>query len=164
MDRHLENVRGLIWRMTADHAMTDDIAQEVFLKIWRRPQGFDPAKAKFSTWLYRVTANACLDEIRKQKARPHSELSETMADDAPDPETQLFKASQSAAVNGALASLPARQRLAISLSHFHGASNCETAHIMETTIEAVEGLLARARRALKDKLKDQITQLTGRDN
>ena len=163
MDRHLANVRALIWRMTGDHALCDDLAQDVFLKLWRRPQSYNPDKAKFTTWLYQVTSNTCLDALRKHARQRQTPLSDDLPGNNASPQAELEQAQQAARVTAALTSLPERQRLALTLSHFQGMSNTETAQIMDTSIEAVESLLARARRSLKKKLRDEIVQLTGRD-
>jgi len=160
IDRHMENVRSLSWRLLNNHADVDDIAQDVFLKLWNKPDSFKPGNAKFSTWLYRVTKNACIDKQRKMKNSTGLEVVElTYADNKPDPESQLVANSQAEQVNNAIAKLPPRQAQAISLSHFEGVSNIEAAQILEVSVEAVESLLGRARRSLKATLEPQIRNL-----
>ncbi len=163
LDRHLENVRALAWRVLANHEDVDDIAQEVFLKLWKKPQSFTPGKAKFSTWLYRITLNACIDRQRKTKTSniiPLGEFIETtIPDNAPTPEGIAINTSRAERVAKAIARLPERQRHAIALSHFQELNNIEAANAMETTVEAVESLLGRARRSLKSFLQNDITEL-----
>jgi RNA polymerase sigma-70 factor (ECF subfamily) len=159
LSRHLENVRGLAWRILASHEDVDDIAQDVFLKLWRNPTGFTPGKAKFSTWLYRVTLNACIDRQRKTKTIPLEIIEPFQADKAPNPEANAISSTRATRVNSAIAQLPERQRQAISLSHFQGLGNIETADVLDTTVEAVESLLGRARRSLKASLKNDIDEL-----
>jgi len=166
LDRHLENVRSLAWRVLASHADVDDIAQDVFLKLWRNPQSFTPGKARFSTWLYRVTLNACIDRQRKIKTAPTVALGETIeasiADSAPTPEQQAINTNRAQRVASAIARLPDRQRHAIALSHYQELGNIEAARVMDTSVEAVESLLGRARRALKKTLQPDIAELLGR--
>ena len=168
LDRHLENVRALAWRVLANHAEVDDIAQDVFLKLWKNPHSFKPGKAKFSTWLYRVTLNACIDRQRKTKSGPLSvtetTIEENAADTAPTPEQQAINTSRARRVANAIARLPERQRHAITLSHFQELNNIEAAQIMDTSIEAVESLLGRARRALKASLQTDIAELLDKTN
>lgn len=159
LDRHLENVRALAWRILASHADVDDIAQEVFLKLWKKPGSFTPGKAKFSTWLYRVTLNACIDRQRKMKTMPLEPVETTMPDDGPTPEVSAINTSRAQRVAQAIADLPDRQRQAIALSHYQELSNIEAAEIMETSVEAIESLLGRARRALKAALQSDIAEL-----
>ena len=162
LDRHLDNVRALAWRVLASHSDVDDIAQEVFLKLWKNPQSYQPGKAKFSTWLYRITLNACIDRKRKPTAAPLETIEATMADDSPTPEGNAISQSRARRVADAIARLPDRQRHAIALSHFQELSNIEAAEIMDTSVEAVESLLGRARRTLKTYLQADINELTGR--
>ncbi len=159
LDRHLENVRSLAWRVLASHADVDDIAQEVFLKLWKNPQSFTPGKAKFSTWLYRVTMNACIDRQRKVKTVPLETIEATMADNRPTPERAAINTSRAQRVADAIARLPERQRHAIALSHFQELNNIEAAEIMNTSVEAIESLLGRARRALKASLQTDLAEL-----
>jgi len=163
LDRHFENVRALAWRVLANHAEVDDIAQDVFLKLWKNPQSFTPGKAKFSTWLYRVTLNACIDRQRKNNKSPltltDTTIEETTPDSAPTPEQQAINTNRAQRVSKAIAGLPDRQRHAIALTHFQELSNIEAAQIMDTSVEAVESLLGRARRALKASLRSDINEL-----
>ncbi len=163
LNRHLENVRALAWRVLASHEEVDDIAQDVFLKLWKNPDSFTAGKAKFSTWLYRVTLNACIDRQRKSRTAnvvPIGDFVETtIADSAPTPEKSAINSSRAERVADAIARLPERQRHAVALSHFQELNNIETARAMETTVEAVESLLGRARRSLKGFLQSDITEL-----
>lgn len=159
LDRHLERVRAIAWRLLHNHADTDDVAQEVFIKLWQNPTSFDPAKAKFSTWLYRVTINAAIDRQRATKRRAHEPIPDTMTDTAPTPEQNANDSQRAQRVSAEIARLPDRQKQAITLTHFEGLTNIETAEVLETSVEAVESLLSRARRTLKFRLKPQIKAL-----
>jgi len=163
LERHLENVRALAWRVLANHAEIDDLAQDVFLKLWRKPTMFTAGKAKFSTWLYRVTLNACIDRQRKQKTSnvvPISQAMETtIPDSAPTPEVTAFNSNRAERVGQAIARLPERQRHVVALRHFQELNNIETAQVMNTSVEAIESLLGRARRSLKVTLQSDIAEL-----
>jgi len=156
--RHLEPVRRIAWRML-DDAAADDVAQEVFLKIWRNPRAFDPAKARFSAWLHRVAVNASIDMLRaRREGQLKDGQAERLADPAPTPEQALHESQRAALVRAAIARLPERQRMALTLALEGTHSNPEIAAIMETSVEAVESLLARARRKLKELLRAQLEQ------
>ena len=159
MGRHMERVRAIGWRMLGSAAAADDLAQDVFLRIWRRPEMYDPARGRLAAWLSRVAANACLDRLRAEKGHASLDgaLAETLADPAPDPEQNALAADRARRVRAAISALPERQRLAIVLSHDLGHTNIEIAGIMETSVEAVESLLARARRKLKERLRGELT-------
>jgi RNA polymerase sigma-70 factor (ECF subfamily) len=126
------------------------VAQEAFLKLWRQARKWQP-KAQIGTWLRRVAYNACIDRLRK--TRPTDDIHDMpLADSAPDPETMAAQADVAAQVKAAIEELPERQRAALVLVHYEGLGNIEAAKVMETTVEAVESLLGRARRALKKSL------------
>ncbi len=158
MRRHMERVRAIDWRMLGSAAAADDLAQDVFLRIWHRPGMYDPKKGRFSAWLAKVAANACLDRLRAERnhAPLHGALEETLADPAPDPEHSALAADRARRVRAAIAALPERQKLAIALSHDLGHTNIEIAEIMDTSVEAVESLLGRARRKLKERLHAEL--------
>ncbi len=161
LDRHLESVRNLAWRILGQHDAVDDLAQDVFVKIWQKPESFQPGKAKFSTWLYRVTMNACIDRKRKKLPLPSENIDETIADRGPGPEAAIIASQTNTRVENAIAALPERQRMAICLSYYHCQSNSETARVLQCSIEAVESLLGRARRTLRQKLNSEINELLG---
>ncbi len=156
--RHLPVVRRIAWRMLGD-AAADDVAQEVFLRLWRRPDMFDPARGRFSTWLHRVAANASIDAVRRRREEQLGEgEAERLVDHAPTPERALLAQERAARVRAAISRLPERQRLALTLSHDAGHGNAEIAAVMDTSVEAVESLLARARRRLKEMLRAELEQ------
>ncbi len=157
LERHLERVRAIAWRMLGSADAADDIAQDVFLRIWTRPQAYDPSRGRFKGWLSRVAANACIDRLRKVDPGQLDEvMAGALADSAPDPEQRTIQSETAAQVRAAIAVLPERQRLAIVLSHDLGHTNIEIARIMDTTVEAVESLLGRARRRLKSQLREVL--------
>ena len=150
VSRYYKPVYRMTWRMTGGHADTEDIAQEAFLKLWRNPGQVREAGA-LKGWLMRVAANAAIDRGRK---RVHADLETTpeVADPAALADAGIDRRAAAREIERRIAGLPERQRLALSLVYYEGLSNIEAAAVMEASIEAVESLLARARRGLRDSL------------
>ena len=135
----------------------EDIAQEAFLRLWQNSRQVREGKA-LRSWLMRVASNLVVDRFRRQGPVNAGELPDT-ADEAPGPELALRRTDVSAAIDGAIADLPERQRLALVLSHYEGCGNPEIALALDVSVEAVESLLARARRTLKASLADRWQEL-----
>lgn len=149
--RHLPKMLSLARRMLGNGAAAEDATQDAFLKLWIHAPRWRPGAARFETWLYRVTLNQCYDRLRKRKTAGLEEAG-LVADTAPDPEAQSQASGIAGHVHTALATLPERQRAAILLCHFDGCGNIEAAEILGVSVEALESLLARGRRTLKEKL------------
>ncbi len=150
---HFGAVFSLARRMLGDDSEAEDLTQEVFLKVWTKAGGWSPEKARFTTWLHRVTANACIDRLRKKVPMPVETIPD-QADPAAGAERVLSCGEAAARVEMALAQLPDRQRLALVFTYYQGLSNRDAAEVMDVSIEALESLLARARRALKHMLRE----------
>ena len=151
--RKLRRVLSLAERMLGDAAEAEDVAQETFFKVWRYAQRWQPGAAKFDTWLHRVTLNLCYDRLRRRRERPTGDPPDT-PDPGPAPDRGLLAADTGRRVNAALQGLPPRQREAIVLCHYQELGNIEAAGLMGVSIEALESLLSRGRRALKAALAD----------
>lgn len=153
MDRHLPRVTALARRILGNRADAEDVAQEVFLRVWTHAERWEPGRAQFGTWLHRVAANLCLDRLRKNRGGTEDiDAIPEPASEEPGPDRQLEQNELAARVEAALQALPERQRTAIVLSHYQGLTNIEAAEILEITVEAVESLLSRARRQLRSSL------------
>jgi RNA polymerase sigma-70 factor (ECF subfamily) len=150
----LPRVLGLATRMLKDVGEAEDVAQEAFLRVWGHASRWQPGDAAFDTWLHTVTLNLCRDRLRKRVEPPTDAIGER-ADSAPTAETTLIDAERGRRVVSAIQSLPDRQREAIILAHYQGLSNPDVAAIMGASVEAVESLLARGRRALRQILIGQ---------
>lgn len=155
--RHLPKMLGLAKRMLSerDPAEAEDAVQEAFLRVWQHAARWSPGKAKFETWLYRIVLNQCYDRLRRRKTDDLDKAAEVI-DDAPAPDRGLETAETAAAVQQALADLPERQRAALLLCHYEEMGNIQAAEILGISVEALESLLARGRRALRTKLKHLI--------
>lgn len=136
------------WRVLGDQAEAEDVAQEAMLRLWRQAADWRVGEAKVSTWLYRVVQNLCIDRIRKRRPQVAVEDAPEPADPDPGVLERLARTDQSRIVAAAIAELPERQGQAIVLRHFDGLSNPEIGEALECSVEAVESLLARARRQL----------------
>jgi RNA polymerase sigma-70 factor (ECF subfamily) len=152
MARHLPKILNLGRRMLGDQTEAEDVAQEVFVRVWTHAARWQPGKAKFETWLHRVAINQCYDRLRKRPTTALDDVPDPV-DEAPNPAARLYQTQLAAAVNEALQRLPDRQREALVLCHYQGQSNIDAAEIMGVSVEAMESLLARGRRTLKTLLK-----------
>lgn len=153
VDRHSPAVYALAVRMLGDTAEAEDVTQDVFIRAWKALPDWEP-RAKFSTWLHRVTLNVCYDRLRKRREVTMDTLPER-TDPALSPHEQLDQVQRVQTVQAAIADLPERQAAALTLCALQGHSQNEAAEIMEISVEALESLLARARRGLKKLLMER---------
>jgi len=160
VDRHLRRITALAGHMLGNRADAEDVAQEVFLRVWKQAPAWRSGEAKFSTWLHRVTINLCTDRLRRRR-ETGLEAAGDPASDAPLPDAGLQEAAVVARVQAALAQLPDRQREAILLCHFQELGNIEAAAVLDLSVEALESLLARGRRRLRQLLLEEVPDLTG---
>ncbi len=158
-ERHLDRVYRLALRVLGRSADAEEVAQEVFLQVWQRADRWRPGRAQFSTWLYRVTLNRALDY--RQRAGPeHAVWDESVApgDPVPPAEQALEQAARRQQIERALAELPLNQRTAMSLTYDSGLSNAAAAQVMQISVKALEALLVRARRALRERLAAELIE------
>jgi RNA polymerase sigma-70 factor, ECF subfamily len=159
MARHMQRALRFAESIVRNTAEADDIAQEAFLRVWRNASGFDPDRARFSTWFNRIVVNLAIDYARKPRNDPaRNEPIEEHLEIPADGESALARLlvkEQQQAMAKALACLPERQRAAIALFHFEDLSARECAETMGLNGKAFESLLHRARCALKKILADE---------
>jgi RNA polymerase sigma-70 factor (ECF subfamily) len=155
--RHAPRVHALARRMLGDGSEAEDVTQETMLRLWRTAPDWDD-RAALGTWLYRVASNLCIDRLRRRRELASAALPEPV-DEAPGALGRLETRDRAAALQAALAALPERQRLAVVLRHLEDRPNPEIAAILDTSVEAVESLLARARRALAAELAPRRAEL-----
>jgi len=153
--RYQDPVYGMAARFTGGGADAEDVAQEVFLKVFRSLAGFK-GEAKFSTWLYRVTFNLCADWLRRnrkpgRKAAAIEEAGE-VRDSRVDLERSLLESEERERVNRALASLDERYRSVIVLLYYQKLPYEEIATILGVPVKTVETRLYRARKMLREAL------------
>lgn len=149
--RKLPRLLALATRMLGDRMEAEDVAQEVFVRIWKQASRWKEGEARFDTWVHRVALNLCYDRLRGRREVPHAELPDEI-DLAAPPEATLEARAKDQRVREALAALPARQREALVLNYYQEMSNIDAAALMGITVDALESLLARARRNLRAQL------------
>ena len=162
VNRHQTSVLNLVYRFIGDRTQAKDLGQEVFLRIWQSAKTYEP-KAKFTTWIYRITTNLCFNELKSARRkkwvsffRSHEDneysMEQSLPDDSPSAEDLLLIRERSRQISDALQSLPANQRMALVLKRYDDLSYEEIARIMGCSVSAVESLLVRAKRTLQEKL------------
>ncbi|MFO8014967.1 MAG: sigma-70 family RNA polymerase sigma factor [Phycisphaerae bacterium] len=172
VERNHNRVVGLIYRFISDASDAEDLAQEVFLRIYRARKTYKPT-AKFSTWMFRITANVSLNALRSRAHRKDDVSIDQVTDFGdgpramPDPDSKmpdhdLHQEELQEKVREAIGELPEKQQVAVVLNKYEGMSYAEIAHTIGCSTMAVKSLLARARDNLKDHLLLYIRTGRGR--
>jgi RNA polymerase sigma-70 factor, ECF subfamily len=145
--RYEKQVFRVVWRLTRGHVDAEDITQEVFLRFWRNPGQLREAGA-LKGWLMRVASNLAMDRFR---AKPMQDLEQAadVGDGKPSAEDEMARSWTAKRMDTAIATLPDRQKMALTLVHFEQIGNINAASAMDVSVDALESLLARARRSLK---------------
>jgi RNA polymerase sigma-70 factor (ECF subfamily) len=159
VELHHKPLISFIARFTGDRDSAEDIAQEVFLRVFKAAKDYKP-RAKFKTWLFTIATNLCLNEIRDNKTSfkfvDFSDFQETeypvIVPDAFSPQKAAENKELSTAVRKAIRNLPENQRIAILLRQYNDFSYHEISKAMDISIPAVESLIQRARQSLKKSL------------
>ena len=151
MDRYGNSVYAFAWRLCGDKPLTDDITQDVFLKVWLNAGKWQPS-AKLTTWLYQMTYHCYVDRCRRMKQTVSDDALTEMASNEQSPEEALAQKDVSERVAKAINALPASQREALILCYYQEMTSKEAAECLGTSQTAVESLLFRARQTLKEKL------------
>jgi RNA polymerase sigma-70 factor (ECF subfamily) len=160
-ERHYRLAYSVIYRQLGVQSIAEDLVQEAFLRVYRAAPKYEPT-AKFSTWLYTVVTNLCLN-YKRDRARDKLRLVTGEDDEGGNPLEQLAAteepdhdaldtAERARVVREAIAELPENQRMALILSRYEDKSYEEVAEILGTTVAAVKSLTSRARETLREKL------------
>lgn len=159
LHRYRRPVLGFIYRMTGDLDAANDLAQEVFVRLWRGIGRFRQRPgAAFSTWVFQVARNAALDWLRYRKRHPTVSLvmldgqGESIAGAGRTAHEEIASKETGAQIAAAVALLPEDQRTALVLSEYEGLSYAEIAAVMECSPKSVEARLYRARQFLRARL------------
>ncbi len=160
VDRYEKRVYTLAYRFTGNHADAGDLAQEVFIRVYRALPKFR-AESSFSTWIYKVAANVCRDELRKQRRRKTVSLENiqaaqgeiAIADNSQSPEEFVERRDLQVRVQRYIDQLNEEQRLILLLREMQELSYEEIAEVLECSLGTVKSRLSRARSALKNKMK-----------
>ncbi|MBT7612572.1 MAG: RNA polymerase sigma factor [Rhodospirillaceae bacterium] len=146
--RHLARCIAIAYRTLGDRQDAEDISHDAMLRVWRHAPKWKTGGAQFTTWLYRVVVNLCIDRTRRVKPTA-GEVPEDLSDGKPDAADTLESNQTADQVREAVMALPDRQKEALVLCFFEGVSNAEAAEILEVSVGALEQLLVRARRSLR---------------
>jgi RNA polymerase sigma-70 factor (ECF subfamily) len=148
-------LRRAAMRVLDDPAAAEDVAQDALLRAWTKAASYRPEQAAVGTWLHRIAVNAAIDRLRA--TRHSSEIPEDLADAGPSAELALAGRQQHALLREAIASLPERQRAAITLTYGEGWSGQRAADALRVSARALEGLLHRSRKALRAYIEERET-------
>lgn len=167
VDKFKQPVINLAYRTLHDLTEAEDLAQNVFVQVYKSAARYEPS-AKFSTWLFTITRNLCLNEIRRRARHPADSLDQPAAemDDHPlrqvedkgvaSPPEQLLRGELEEKVERALAELPENQRTALLLCRQEELSYEEIAEVLGCSLSATKSLIHRARETLKARLKPYL--------
>lgn len=166
IEAHQYRVVAAVTKMLGDQAEAEDIAQQVFVRVWKSAARYEPT-AKFTTWLFKITRNLVLNELRRRKRHFTNSIDEQrdnedhpavqLADSGTKaPDTAMLDDEMQAAIQRAIDELPEVQRLAIILRRYDEFSYEEIAEIMGLSVPAVKSVLFRARTDLREKLRKYL--------
>lgn len=162
--RHQHSVVGTAAKMLGGAADAEDIAQQVFVRVWKHAARYQPS-AKFTTWLMTITRNLVFNELRRRRRSQQVSMDSDEGDtirhqfvdeQAVAPSEEILDSELKEAIDAAIASLPETQRLAIVLRRYEGMPYEEIAEVLKTSVPAVKSILFRARAELKARLKKYL--------
>lgn len=167
VEKYKQPVVNVMYRMIHDLDEAEDLAQNVFIRVFQSADRYQ-ASAKFSTWVFTIARHLCLNEIRRRGRHPADSLESSQAEDETRParqfqDTQTFSPPQAflhgeleRKIQEAVAELPEKQRLAISLCQENELSYEEIAEALECSLSATKSLIHRGRETLKQRLKPYL--------
>jgi RNA polymerase sigma-70 factor, ECF subfamily len=163
IERHQTLVAGTAARMLGSNSDVEDIAQQVFIRVWKSARRYVP-RAKFTTWLLKITRNLVFNELRRAKRRAQVSLQPEpgaeeipLKDEAnPAPDTSLLEDELQRAIEEAIMELPESQRMALVLRRYEQLSYEEIAEVLDLSVPAVKSVLFRARTELRARLSKYL--------
>jgi RNA polymerase sigma factor (sigma-70 family) len=158
-------VIGTVAKMIGDDTDAEDIAQQVFIRVWNSAARYTPS-AKFTTWLFTIARNLVFNELRRRKRHPTTPLDresdehhfETPDPSAKSPSSAVLDEELQTAIQHAIDALPEAQRMAIVLRRYEELSYEEIGEILELSVPAVKSVLFRARTELRERLRKYLEQ------
>ena len=165
VERHQSLVIGTVGRMLGNNSDVEDVAQQVFIRVWKGAPRYRPT-AKFTTWLLTITRNLVFNEARRRKRHPGDILDvhkgeEALALTDPArhvPDEELLEAELQRTIESAIRGLPEKQRMAVLLRRYESKSYEEIGEVLGLTVPAVKSLLFRARTELRAALKRYLEE------
>ena len=164
-DRYVDVVYSTAYRVLGDVQLAEDATQDIFVRLWRAPQRFEPARGRFVTWLLSVVRNRSVDELRARGRRrrregntmlPDTDILETIPGDSDDPLASAQEHERQALVRGALAVLPREQRMALELSYFSGLTQQQIAETLHEPLGTVKTRIRLGMQKLRRSLAGQV--------
>ena len=160
VERHRLLVAGTVARMLGSSSDVEDIAQQVFVRVWKSAKRYVP-RAKFTTWMLKITRNLVFNELRRRSRHAHLPLQVEPEDEerpirderATAPDAALLERELQRAIEAAIAQLPKTQRMAVVLRRYDELSYEEIADVLDQSVPAVKSLLFRARTELRARLR-----------
>ena len=154
---HERRMYAVALRMCGNPEDAQDCLQETMLRVWRAISGFK-GQSSFSTWVYRITMNTCLDELRKRKNRPNTSLDGLVdagwspADEDDTPEKHAVRREARKSLEGFIQELPEDMRAAVVLRDIQGYAYDEIADILGTNVGTIKSRISRGREKLREKI------------
>jgi len=167
LDRHRTSVIHFLYRMVQNQAIAEELAQEVFLRVYKSRASYEPT-AKFTTWLFRISTHLALNWLRDKKHEKNSEsldmdledgLFRQVADRVPSAEEKLVKESRAQEIRAAIAALPVKQRAAVLMHKYQEMDYSQIATVLGCSDSAVKSLLFRAYERLRVRLSHLVEQV-----
>ena len=163
VERHQTLVLGTVARMLGSNSDVEDIAQQVFIRVWKSARRYVP-RAKFTTWLLKITRNLVFNEMRRTKRRPNVPLQSEPGTEGPPvkdetnlaPDESLLELELQEAIEEAIQRLPETQRMALVLRRYQQLSYEQIAEVLDLSVPAVKSVLFRARTELRSRLSKYL--------
>ena len=163
IERHQSLVAGTVARMLGSNSDVEDIAQQVFIRVWKSARRYVP-RAKFTTWLLKITRNLVFNELRRSKRHAHVPLQTLPGAEEfplkdqtnPTPDASLLETELQRAIEEAITELPESQRMALILRRYEQLSYDQIADILDLSVPAVKSVLFRARTELRARLSKYL--------
>lgn len=155
VERHTASLKAHATRMLQNPSEAEEVVQEAYVRLWKQAPSYRP-DAKLRTFLHSIAHNVCIDRIRARKPHDADAVDQLASTDRPSGD--MHERELSARVQREVAALPERQRSALSLVHFEELTNIEAAKLLDVSVEALESLLSRARRTLRERLANVMEQ------
>ena len=163
VERHQALVTGTVGRMLGSNADVEDVAQQVFVRVWKSAKRYEP-RAKFTTWLLKITRNLVFNEMRRRKRHAITPLQMEIEGEemqlkderGQTPDASLLESELQRAIESAIGELPETQRMAVVLRRYEELSYEDIANVLDQSVPAVKSLLFRARTELRERLKGYL--------
>lgn len=158
IERHQTLVAGTVARMLGSNSEVEDVAQQVFIRVWKSAGRYVP-RAKFTTWLLKITRNLVFNELRRSKRQAHvpvqgetEQIIPLRDESTQTPDASLLEKELQQAIEEAITALPEMQRMALVLRRYEDLSYEEIAEVLNLSVPAVKSVLFRARTDLRERL------------